>query len=206
MFVGYDTIAFNLNYRTIIMNKALFLLLITVFIIPFGCKKADTDPVASFSVSNRNPTIGEFVTFTNTSQNAHHIKWTFPDGTNASSNSVSYTFNFNGIFNVRLDAYDKNETYSDFATEDISVCTPGSVVFYTDSASYKSPITISLNGAFVGALSNPFDGIPNCGSPGAVTAEICPGTYSYYAVSAENKVWQNMVKVTANGCVAIKLN
>ncbi len=188
------------------MNKALFLLLITVIIIPFGCKKSNTDPIASFTVSNKNPTIGEFVTFTNTSENAHHIQWTFPDGTTASSNSVSYTFNFNGIFNVRLDAYDKNSTYSDFATEDISVCTPGNVVFYTDSGSYKSPITIQLNNAFVGTLSNPFNGIPNCGSPGAVTAEICPGTYTYYAVSAENKVWQSMVKITANGCVAIKLN
>jgi PKD repeat protein len=171
-----------------------------------NCRKDENDPQASFTVSNLTPTIDEAVTFTNTSTNAHHVKWTFPDGTTASSNSVSYSFYPNGIYTVKLEAFNKNETYSDWTQQDISVCISGKAVFYMDSASFKSPVDITFNGAFAGSLTTYTNGTPNCGQSGAVTGEICPGTYTYEAKDADNKVWKNSVRITANNCSAIKLN
>lgn len=171
-----------------------------------GCQKSNTDPIASFTVSNRTPTIDELVTFTNTSTNAHHVKWTFPDGSTATSNTVSYSFFPNGIYTVRLDAYNKNETVSTFFEENISVCIPGKVVFFADSSNFKPPINITFNGEFAGSLTTPINGIANCGQAGALTIEICPGTYAYEAKDANNKTWTNLIKITANNCIATKLN
>ena len=189
-------------------NSLLMLLcLFTFSVLNFSaCKKSDTDPVASFTVSNKTPTIDELVTFTNTSTNADHVRWTFPDGSTATSNTVSYSFFPNGIYTVRLDAYNKNETISTFYEEDLSVCIPGKVVFYADSTNFKSPINITFKGEFAGSLTTYINGIANCGQAGALTIDICPGTYAYEATDASNKVWKNSVKITANNCIAIKLN
>jgi hypothetical protein len=177
-----------------------------LFFISSGCKKSDTDPIASFSISNYTPCVDEFVTFSSTSENTHHVRWTFPDGTVATSNTISYAFDRSGIYNIKLEAFNKGETVSDFVLDDVSVCVSGKVVFYTDSLNYKSPINIKMNGEFAGTLNGYMNTIPNCGQPGAVTVEICPGIYTYTATDANNKVWENSVKISANNCVAIKLN
>ncbi len=187
------------------MKNAIKIILITLLAIPFGCSKS-AEPVASFTISNSNPSIDEFVTFTSTSTYAHHVKWTFSDGTTATSKTVSKSFDASGIYSVKLQAYSETESSSDAHTEDISVCKPGYAVFYIDSANYKRPINIEFNGAFEGTLNNYTQGTPLCGTLGTVTAEICPGTYTYIATDENNKVWQNKVKITANNCVAVKLS
>lgn len=183
------------------------ILLFALTLISFSaCEKSDSDPVASFTVSNQTPVIDELVTFTNTSINAHHIRWTFPDGSTATSNTVSQSFFPNGINTVRLEAFNKNETISDIYELDLSVCIGGKVAFYVDSNTYKSPIDITFNNEFAGTLTTYLNGIANCGQPGALTIEICPGTYTYTAKDANNKTWTNNVKITANNCVSVKLN
>ncbi len=188
------------------MKKSIPFLLIAFFFIASSCRKSDTDPIASFTVSNITPYVDEFVTFTSTSENAHHVKWTFPDGTVATSGTVSYSFDKNGLYSVKLEAFNKNETASDFTMNDVSVCVSGKVVFYTDSLSYKSPINIKFNSGFAGTLTGFLNTIPTCGQPGAVTVEICPGVYTYTATDGEGKTWQNSVKISANNCVSVKLN
>jgi len=187
--------------------------LLSLFVIGFmmlvlnnGCRNPEDDPVASFSVSNFTPIINENVTFTNTSKNAHHVKWTFPDGNTSGGNTLSYSFKGSGIYNVKLEAFDKNETLKDVHEESISVCVSGKAVFYADSVTFKTPINISFNGAFAGTITTFTQGVPVCGQLSAITVEICPGTYTYEATDANNKVWKNSVKITANSCVAIKLN
>ena len=192
-------------------SKLFSMSILAISLIGFGftfsaCKKSDTDPLANFTVSNSTPVIDELVTFTNTSLNAHHVRWTFPDGTTATSNTVSYSFYPNGIYTVRLEAFNKNETISDIVEQDLSVCIGGKVVFYADSNTFKSPIDITFNNEFAGTLTTYTNGIANCGQPGALTIEICPGTYTYTAKDANNKTWTNSVKITANNCVSVKLN
>lgn len=190
-------------------NKSTLWLLAGMYILVFGvfgsCKKSDDEPVASFSVSNHTPIIDELVTFTNTSTNAHHVKWTFPDGTTSTGNTLSYPFRGSGIYNVKLEAFDKNEYYSDFHEESISVCVSGVAMFYVDSATFKAPINITFNGAFAGTISTFTNGVPDCGQISALNVEYCPGVYMYEA-SDGNKTWKNSVKITANSCVGIKLN
>jgi PKD repeat protein len=193
----------NNSYTRIVAQG---LILLAIFAIYGGCKKSNNDPYANFSVSNSTPTIDELVRFTNTSTNAHHIKWTFPNGTTATSNTVSYSFYPNGIYQVKLEAFNSNETATDFYTKDISVCISGKVVFYTDSLNFKGPIDIVFNKEFAGSLSTFNLGIPNCGQPGAVTVDICPGIYSYEATGPNNKTWKSSVKISTNGCTAVKLN
>ncbi|MCF8427082.1 MAG: PKD domain-containing protein [Bacteroidia bacterium] len=187
------------------MKKIAPLLVLVFFILNSGCKKSDTDPIASFSISNYTPCVDEFVTFSSTSTNAHHVRWTFPDGSTASSNTISYSFDRNGLYSVKLEAFNKAETVSDYTVDDVSVCVSGKVVFYTDSLGYKAPIDILMNNDFAGTITSFVSNIPNCGQPGAVTVEICPGIYTYSATNGF-KTWQNSVKITANNCIAIKLN
>lgn len=187
------------------MKRVLPAFILLFFVINSGCKKSDTDPVASYSISNYTPCVDEFVTFSSTSTNAHHVRWTFPDGTTATSNTISYAFDRSGLYSIKLEAFNKAETISDYVLDDVSVCVSGKVVFYTDSLGFKNPVDITMNGEFAGTLTSYLNTIPNCGQPGGVTVEICPGIYTYSATNGI-KTWQNSVKITANNCTAIKLN
>ena len=65
--------------------------------------------------------VGETITFTNTSTNAHHIAWTFEGGNPESSteNSVTVTYyqnSLNEYYTATLIAYNENETISDTKT------------------------------------------------------------------------------------------
>ena len=183
------------------------LFVLASFILFSGCGKIeDTDPVANFTISNPYPYVNEYITFTSTSINTDHVKWTFPDGKTATSNSINYSFPGSGLYSVTLEAFNKSETVSDIQTYDVSVCVSGRVIFWADTATYRTPINIELDGKFIGTLTNPTLQAPTWGNPNGVTAEICPGTYTYKATDNNNKSWTNLVKISANNCQVIRLN
>ena len=183
------------------------LFVLASFILFSGCGKIeDTDPVANFTISNPYPYVNEYITFTSTSINTDHVKWTFPDGKTATSNSINYSFPSIGLYSVTLEAFNKSETVSDIQTYDVSVCVSGRVIFWADTATYRTPINIELDGKFIGTLTSPTLQAPTCGNPNGVTAEICPGTYTYKATDNNNKSWTNLVKISANNCQVIRLN
>ncbi|MBQ1695356.1 MAG: T9SS type A sorting domain-containing protein, partial [Bacteroidales bacterium] len=71
---------------------------------------------------------GETITFTNTSLNAHHIVWTFPEGNPESSNenvvTVEYPIDnheYNYTTTATLTAYNEDESESDTKTIPINV-------------------------------------------------------------------------------------
>jgi hypothetical protein len=80
----------------------------------------------------------------------------------------------------------------------------GQVMFWASSDLGCGNITVSCNGssAQVSAYSST---APSCGTIGAATFSLSPGTYNYSASCTGGLTWSGTATVTANGCNKIQL-
>ena len=68
-------------------------------------------PYADFSVDRTTVQPGEYVQFTNYSENAISYKWDFDDGTFSTALNPAHSFTDEGIYSVSLTAYGQNGNY-----------------------------------------------------------------------------------------------
>ena len=69
-----------------------------------SCKKDADPPSASFTVESSTVSVGEEVSFTNTSSNATDYEWNFGDGSNSSQENPTHSYSETGTFTVTLTA------------------------------------------------------------------------------------------------------
>lgn len=101
------------------MKTLVYILIGFTFII----SSCDTEPYADFYSSNSLVNVGEIVYFTNTSVNAFDFEWDFGDGTYTHHANPSHAYTQNGLYTVRLSAYDEDGEV-DFAYTTIEVRSP----------------------------------------------------------------------------------
>jgi len=113
-----------------------------------------TNPVAEEDVVNI--TVGGAITFTNESQNAHSIAWTFEGGNPATStdNTVTVTYSTAGTYTARLVAFAEDINVTDTATVSIIVseepiATEIIADFTTNPVATNDTISIDKNGTVV---------------------------------------------------------
>lgn len=156
-------------------------------------------PNASFSVSNSNPKVGEYVSFSNTSSDAKSYSWNFGDGQSSMDASPSHVYYRHGTYTVTLTAYSKNEKKNDVATSTITVKAVGDAMFWTDYTT-EYIITVTLNNVNKNITSYYYSVPSNCGASGCATfSNLEPGVYYYYA---ENYLywWSGYITVIDNEC------
>lgn len=81
----------------------------------------------------------------------------------------------------------------------------GMVMFYSDDNSVYD-IQVMLEGTIVGTLTNTITGIPNCGTPGALTKSYPVGDYQYRGLMNGDILWQGNITVQKNGCTKVFFN
>lgn len=153
---------------------------------------------------------GETITFTNTSTNAHHIVWTFPEGNPESSNenvvTVQYLDDLNHTADytttATLTAYNEDESESDTKTIPIYV-----IVIYDNVD--ESPISE------INVYPNPTSSVINISAEGMQNITIIDMTgrvvmskdvnSNFETISAEGFAKANyMVRIATNDGVAVK--
>lgn len=85
--------------------KSFYAILLLAFVFIASCKKDDDDPAAptaGFTADKTTVMTGEFVQFTNTSQNATAYSWSFGDGTTSTDVSPQKSYTSTGVFTVTL--------------------------------------------------------------------------------------------------------
>lgn len=82
------------------------------------------DPVASFTMSSSDISVGESVTFTNTSQNMDRCEWDFGDGETSTQTNPVHTFDEAGQYKVNLRVFSVQDVESDVATGIVTVTQP----------------------------------------------------------------------------------
>jgi len=124
------------------MTKFNGLLAVMVFL----AGSALAQPIASFTAD---PTTGEApitVTFTNTSQNAYGVYWSFGDGNSSNDWSPTHTFEYGGTYSVSLQVWD--DYYVDYYYMDLTFTgTPPPMPvanFTADPASGEAPVTVTF--------------------------------------------------------------
>ena len=120
-------------------------------------KEEDKQPVACFSPSSSNTTVGTTIAFNNCSTDAQIYSWNFGDGTATSSEvSPSHSFASAGQFTVTLKAWYKNNV--DEETQIITV-TGGNVVacFTFNPSSAVTNETVAFTNCSEGASSYKWD-------------------------------------------------
>jgi len=75
--------------------------------------------------------------------------------------------------------------------------TTGKICFWTNKPDFASPITISLNGSYVGSLSYYFTSTPQFNQDGTLTVEKEAGQYQLYAEDQAGTYWQGTVTFVA---------
>lgn len=181
-----------------------------------GSKDPEPAPVAEFEVQITQAPGGIFTI--NNSENADEFFWDFGDGTTSDDVEPSHTYGANGNYKIKLrakgaggeDSYSQTVTISNVQTNGGGGGggnTIGRVAFYTGQAAGWTSIEITVDGSFVGTISGLFfSGMPNCEANGTVTVRKSPGTYSYSAKSNTGVTWSGNVTITANGCLAQRLD
>lgn len=185
-----------------ILKIVAILLLSIVFI---SCQK---EPTAKISASKTTITEGEKITFTSTSDNSDHVKWTFPDGQTSTAKSVDFTFNNSGSKNVLLEAFSKNDKKNDDASLTITVNPAlGAVSFWQSGIPAYSATDVTI-GSIIKTitLDNP-SGVSGCSETGCANFSLAKGTYSYFAAEqGGGATWSGTVTIAGNDCHTIKLN
>lgn len=90
----------------------LFISLIVITLLS-SCQK---QPLASFTISNNNITVGDTVSFVNTSTDANSYIWNFGDGSKSTDANPTHVYTQQGSYIVSLTASDKANTKQDVAT------------------------------------------------------------------------------------------
>jgi gliding motility-associated-like protein len=109
------------------------------------------EPIVNFALSNSNPSVGEVITFTNTSVNSSSFMWNVGDIFASDSFSIQYSFADEGYFKVQLAG--SNELCSDTAVKYITVKPP--LVYYIPNA--FTPNFNNTNESFLPVFTSGFD-------------------------------------------------
>lgn len=105
------------------MTKFTRLLLAVCFGFLYSCSK-DQNLIANFRTDRECYIAGDTVNLISFSQNAHHLKWFFPDGTNAFENITQYIIpktDLGGKQLFLLEAASKNTQNFELATKAVDV-------------------------------------------------------------------------------------
>lgn len=183
--------------------KKLFYPLIMAVIFT-ACQK---QPTATIKVSSANPTAGQPVTFTSVSENADHVKWTFPTGQTSTSKQVNYTFMAGGIEIVKLEAFSKNSKKKDEAQITVAI-NPGygNVIFWQDGIPSYGITDVTINGV-TKSITVDKTSIPDCGDSGCATFYLQEGDHYFSAQEQSgSSVWSGYITITTNGCLKMELN
>ena len=185
------------------MNKFLIALTLTVTIIS-SCQK---QPSADFTTDKSTYIAGDVVKLTNTSIDGSTFKWTLPDGQTSASKNLDYTLNVNqqdATLSFKLEAISKNGSKTDEATKLIAVkAATGQATIWT-SNSNVNPISVYIDNISAGTITSSYNGTPDCGSLGCVTATLKVGTHAVSA-SDGNFNWTGTVNVVRDGCSTLVL-
>ncbi len=88
------------------MKSKLYSIILLLFAMVFvnACSEDETypDPAATFTTDKTTARVGEFVQFTNTSDNATAFRWSFGDGTMSSEISPRKAYDVTGVYTVSL--------------------------------------------------------------------------------------------------------
>lgn len=104
--------------------KKIFSILTLATMALTACNKK---PSVSFSASTTEPEIDEAVTFSNSSSGAVRYTWQFGDGETSTEQSPKHKYAIEGVYEVTLKAYSKNNHTWEQHTEVITVKHPASL-------------------------------------------------------------------------------
>lgn len=117
------------------------LLLVPVLLCFSGCENntsQDPDPIVSFSMDNKDGSVGDIITFTNTTKYASSYEWDFGDGRTSTEENPTHAYSVHGGYTIKLLATGEGGTgsVSDFIYiwDLVLVST-----FYGDSIDFQGP-------------------------------------------------------------------
>lgn len=113
----------------VILSGLLLLMAVAVIQSCGDDENSKPEPEAEFTASKTTATVGENITFTNTSTNATSYVWSFGDGTTSTEESPIKSFSTVGTYEVTLSA--KGPGGTDTSDEDITIIS-GDEVFVAD--------------------------------------------------------------------------
>jgi PKD repeat protein len=141
------------------MFKLKKLLYISIFILTFTqCDKKEEPqhekepevqpeelrPTAAFTFNKEIYASGEVIIATNTSTNAASVKWTLPDGTTSSENTLSYSTSAtadNLALTFKLEAYSASGNKTDYIIKNVQVVLPsGRITVYAKDLGPSIPM------------------------------------------------------------------
>ncbi|MDX1351270.1 MAG: gliding motility-associated C-terminal domain-containing protein, partial [Putridiphycobacter sp.] len=109
------------------------------------------EPIVNFALSNSNPSVGELISFTNTSINSSAFIWQIDELYTSDSASIHYRFPNEGYFKVQL--IGSNELCSDTVVKYVTVKPP--LVYYIPNA--FTPNFNNRNETFLPVFTSGFD-------------------------------------------------
>lgn len=182
------------------MKKLSYLFALLAFIT--SCQsKVTPKPIADFDFAAVSGTPGT-IQFTDKSQNADRYQWIFSDGQASTEKSPVITFKNNGTYSASLTV--KNSTTTDDQTTKsftvTDLVTTGTIVFWTNGSA-NLDISVYVEGALKGLVTQAVASAPTCGADGTATATLPAGTYGYYATS-KTRSWSGSITVTNGTCTA----
>ena len=99
------------------MKKSILAFLFVGALTLSSCMK---EPMACIEAPSSG-TVGQSITFTSCSMDAHHVEWTFGDGATASESTTTHIYSAAGTYTVKLVAMSKNRKKSDEKTQVITI-------------------------------------------------------------------------------------
>ena len=136
----------------------LFLQILSIFALTFllSCKEEPLSPlaetVASFSISNLSPRVGEAIQFENKSQHASSFLWEFGDGQVSYQTSPEHTYDSPGTFRVSLTASGESRDHTFLQTITVQEMDPmASFEIGKDSAEMGEEITFTNTSTHAGS-------------------------------------------------------
>ena len=165
-----------------------------------GCTKT---PVASFTMSDPNPSPGELVTLTNTSTNATQYTWEIDAGVYSTIESPVVVYPTSGARTIHLTAI--NSSKKSYDDQVITVKQEGKVIFWQDQAHFADTVDVHI-GTFTRTITN-FITTVSCDAAYSANFHLAPGTYAYTAAQRPPGIltWNGNITITDGGCVQVQL-
>lgn len=170
-----------------------------------GCEK-EPEPIASFSLSNYSPDVGETITATNQSINAFSYLWNHGDGTESELEDQYIVYNSPGTYTVSLTAFSESGEKQNVATETVTVTQPyGDVVFWLDTDAFGI-VVVEVEGKTANITSYYASVTPECNASGCATFHLKTGDYNFAAASSNGEyTWSGSITVRTDQCTTMLL-
>jgi len=104
------------------MRRITFFLLVPAILVLLSCQK---EPAASFTMSATSVSVGDAVTFTNTSTDASSFVWDFGDGSQETIENPTHVYTSSGSYTVSLEVTSENGKKNSTATNTLLVIDAG---------------------------------------------------------------------------------